>query len=628
MQLSEPLNHPDKGLRPVRVANCSGAQLDPGWQMKKQAELGQVDFITGDWLAENNLAQEAESMAAGTGEGFKANAWDALQQSIDVIAQKGIRVVINGGGLGAKALAVRCQQLATSKGHQVRVAFVSGDDRLEDVRRWTSQQGKLPLYFHQDVDVQGSTHAWGGPEKNPLLACRAYLGARAIVDGLSNGAQIVICGRVADASPVIAAAWWWHGWASTNYNELAGALVAGHLIECSGYVTGANFSGFHRYPLDRFVDVGFPIAEIDADGTCVITKHRGTNGMVTEDTVRCQLLYEIQGNVYLNSDVKAILDDIEIVAAGEDRVRVSGVVGRPPPPTTKLSIFYKGGFEAEFLTNAGGYATSKKYLLYERQMRYRIAEAGLQDAFDVIDFQVVGKPQDDPQSQLESTTYCRTYVQALTQEPLLAFRKMIQNESMQHFSGRYQPQDSRTGNPKPFYVYYPSLVQQNDLHEAVHFLDASGEVIQTVESSPLAQSEPVEPRVSYDSPPPVSLTSMGPTVSMPLGNLALGRSGDKGPNLNCGLFVHTAEVWDWFRSYMTISTFRGLIGRDWKDSYSIERVEFPKIYAVHFVIYGILGRGVSSSTLLDSRGKGFADYIRAKRVPIPQRFVPYCWEED
>lgn len=153
----------------------------------------------------------------------------------------------------------------------------------------------------------------------PMVSAHAYLGARGIVDGLRRGADIVICGRVADASPVIAAAWFWHSWGEGDYDRLAGSLIAGHLIECSAYVTGGNFAGFDRCPMDTLVEPGFPIAEIEADGSCVITKHEGTGGLVDVDTVRCQFLYELQGNVYLNSDVSAILDDVVVEQAGKDR---------------------------------------------------------------------------------------------------------------------------------------------------------------------------------------------------------------------------------------------------------------------------------------------------------------------
>jgi hypothetical protein len=310
---------------------------------------------------------------------------------MDVIAEKRIKVVVNGGGLNPKALAWRCQELINKNGYNLKVAFVSGDDRLSHVKASLKDHGNLPQHFHDDVKNAGlakSQEARSDLKDSDILASNAYLGARAIVKGLENGADIIICGRVADASPVVGAAWWWHGWSDQDYNGLAGALIAGHLVECSAYVTGSNFSGFHRFNLDTFVDVGFPIVEIAEDGTCIITKHEGTNGMVTEDTVRCQLLYEIQGSSYLNSDVKAILDDVEVHEIGKDRVKVSGVIGHPPPPTTKLAIFYAGGFEAQILVNASGYATSKKFALFEKQIRIALEKVGLLESFTELEFQV------------------------------------------------------------------------------------------------------------------------------------------------------------------------------------------------------------------------------------------------
>lgn len=173
---------------------------------------------------------------------------------------------------------------------------------------------------NESATLGSRTYAFlDSPVPVPMVSAHAYLGARGIVEGLRRGADIIICGRVADASPVVAAAWYWHSWSGSDYDRLAGALIAGHLIECSAYVTGGNFSGFDRYPIDTFVEPGFPIAEIDLDGSCIITKHANTGGLVDIDTVRCQFLYELQGNVYLNSDVSAILDDINIEKVSKDR---------------------------------------------------------------------------------------------------------------------------------------------------------------------------------------------------------------------------------------------------------------------------------------------------------------------
>jgi hypothetical protein len=203
------------------------------------------------------------------------------------------------------------------------------------------------------------------------------------------------------------------------------------LIECSAYASGSNFSGFNRFPLETFIDSGFPIAEIERDGSCIITKHEGTGGMVTEETVKCQVLYEIQGNVYLNSDVTAYLDDVEIKQDGKDRVRFSGIKGRPPPPTTKLAIFFQGGYEAQSLANFAGYSSRRKYKLYETQIRGRLDEMGLTDKFDILEFQVVGNAKENPRYMLESTTYSRIFAQAKSPEPLAALKLLLADNTQQ-----------------------------------------------------------------------------------------------------------------------------------------------------------------------------------------------------
>ena len=269
----------------------------------------------------------------------------------------------------------------------------------------------------------------------PIVSANAYLGYRAIKKGLDEGADIIICGRVADASPVIGAAAWWHQWTPSDYDQLAGALIAGHLIECSTYITGANFSGSYKYAVKDLMNLGLPIVEIAADGESVVTKHPRLNGIVTADTVKCQLLYELQGNIYLNSDVKADIANVKVVDEAKDRVHVSGVKGYPPPATTKLAVFYRGGYQCEMLINATGYATSWKFDYQEAQLRTKLEEWGLLDKIDVLDFQRVGLPMENPDSQLASTTYLRIFAQAKYVAVLGRLLEAWVFNGMAHFAG-------------------------------------------------------------------------------------------------------------------------------------------------------------------------------------------------
>ncbi|KAL5003476.1 hypothetical protein BDV10DRAFT_180601 [Aspergillus recurvatus] len=634
--------------RPVRVANCSGFHGDPAYEMYRQATLGDIDFITGDYLAEVNLANNAEAWRAGKHHGYEETAWEGIQQTIDIIAEKGIKVVINGGALDPKALALKVLDLVCERSLNLRVAYLSGDDLYDRVGPKMPTTKEELQHFDSDsssVSPASLTYAFlrgtADDKPIPMVSAHAYLGARGIVHGLRNGADIILCGRVADASPVIAAAWFWHDWAETDYDELAGALIAGHLIECSAYVTGGNFSGFDKYDLDDLVAPGFPIAEINADGTCIITKHSGTKGIVTVDTVRCQFLYELQGTVYLNSDVNAYIRNVAVEEVGKDRIRVSGFKGTAPPPTTKLAVFYQGGYEAEILLNATGYATSKKWDLLEKQIRHFLPDS-VRKELETLEFQRIGTPSPNPISQASSTTYLRIFIASHSSHAVGAVGLALRNISLKHFSGFHSTLDMRTAIPRPFLAYYPALIAQADLDERINILNDDNTITSLETGHPPAYA-PLQPRENYD-PPSLSTESQeyktlfnGPTKRVKLGDVVLARSGDKGGNLNVGFFVPSSlpaspntdiqskqkqkDLTLWLRHYLTTSRMRVLLGSDWRDRYVIERVEFPAIGAVHFVIYGILGRGVSSSSRLDGFGKGVADWLRDVVVEVPAAFV-------
>ncbi|VUC21613.1 unnamed protein product [Clonostachys rosea] len=637
--------------RPIRIANCSGALTDPGVHMYNQAKYGQVDVITGDYLAEANLA---ESTIKNSPHAWVNTAYEGIKMSLDVINEKKIKVIVNGGALDPKGLAEEVDKLVSEtlpgnalasngrpnhkvkeKGLDLTVAYVQGDDLMHKVHKLLQRPSTsssspdkyssppLPHLDHNNPSVtldQSALSFLQHPDTMPIVSANAYLGYRAIKHGLDRGADIIICGRVADASPVIAAAAWWHAWDPTDYDRLAAALVGGHLIECSTYVTGGNFSGAYRYPVETFINLGLPIVEVASDGVCVVTKTEGTGGLVTADTVKCQFLYELQGDIYLNSDVKADVSGVKVNEVAKDRVRVEGVRGYPPPPTTKLAVFYRGGYQNELLLNASGYATSHKWDIQELQVREKLKEWQALDKLDVLEFQRVGVPMENPDSQLASTTYMRVFAQARDTRVVSMVPAAWNFTFMTHFAGMHGSLDYRTAAPKPFLAYYPAIIPQTEIEESISIIRPGG-IDKSVVGPPVV-TEPLQARANYETAQPVSLDSFGPTVSRPLGDIALGRSGDKGANVNLGLFVEKPEQWDWLRSFMTRQRLKQMMGRDWTDSYFIERVEMPNIYAVHFVVYGPLGRGVSSSKLLDSLGKGFAEYIRAVHVPIPTKFLP------
>jgi hypothetical protein len=320
------------------------------------------------------------------------------------------------------------------------------------------------------------------------------------------------------------------------------------------------------------------------------------------------------------------------------RVRVWGIKGAPPPPTTKLAIFYRAGYQSEIVVNATGYATSEKFDLWERMIRFGLKRLNILDKFDILEFQRIGVPEANPKSQLRSTTYCRIFAEASDPNVNLGLASLLSEFAMQHYSGFHATSDHRTAAPKPYISYYPAIWPQEKLKTSINFLEpgksSNALQINSIRTRPPPRFEALGKRKSYETRNPVDSKSFGPTVVARLGDVVLARSGDKGGNANIGFFVPTAlpssyaadsplyaECWNWLRTYLTIPRLKEMFGESWNDKFHIERVEFPKIMAVHYVVYGVLGRGVSGSSRLDSFAKGMGDWLRDVEVDVPARFI-------
>jgi hypothetical protein len=314
------------------------------------------------------------------------------------------------------------------------------------------------------------------------------------------------------------------------------------------------------------------------------------------------------------------------------RVRVWGIKGAPPPPTTKLAIFYRAGYQSEIVVNATGYGTAEKFDLWERMIRFGLKRLGLLDKFDILEFQRLGVPEPNPKSQLRSTSYCRIFAEASDPNVNLGLASLLGEFAMQHYSGFHSTSDHRTAIPRPYISYYPAIWPQDKLKTSINILTSGGR--EQTKTTPPPRFEALNKRESYDTSNAVDLAIFGPTTRARLGDIILARSGDKGGNANIGFFVPTSlpssypensplynECWDWLRTYLTISKLKEMFRNSWDDKFFVERVEFPKILAVHFVVYGVLGRGVSGSSRLDSFAKGMGDWLRDIEVDVPVKFI-------
>lgn len=591
-----PEKTPDHATDPVlRIANCSGFFGDRLAAAAEMVEGGPIDVLTGDWLAELTMLILAKSELKDPRAGFARTFLTQLEEVLGTCLDRGIRIVSNAGGLSPAGCAEAVTELATRLGLAPRVAHVEGDNligRIDELRAGGHDLANLDTGESlADVGV------------NPITA-NAYLGGFGIVEALNLGADVVITGRVTDAAVVLGPAAWRFGWARDDWDRLAAGVVAGHIIECGTQCTGGNYAFFEEVPgIER---CGFPIAEMHADGSFVITKHPGTGGLVSVGTVTAQLLYEIQGTDYANPDVVTRFDTIRLEQQGPDRVLVSGVKGLPAPSETKVAINYLGGHRNTMTFELTGLAIEEKAAVAERTL-WSLVPGG-RDAFDAVDVRLIRSDRPDPATNDDAVAHLRVSVMDRDEAKVgRAFSNRVVEMALASYPGFYTT--SPPTGATTFGVYWPTLVPADFCNHELVFGD------ERIAIPPAPQ--PTEPARKEASPeihlPPVP---DGPTRAVPLGTIAGARSGDKGGNANVGVWVHTPEAFAWLRAHLTIERLRELMPAE-TAGLDVERHELANLLAVNFVVVGLLGRGVAASTRSDPQAKGFGEYLRAKVVDVP-----------
>ncbi|KAL4782131.1 hypothetical protein BJX76DRAFT_349600 [Aspergillus varians] len=596
-----------------------------------------VDVIIADFMSEANMVvaagrrvdidktqSKSDTDATAIPRGYEASFLLALQPALEDLEKYRIKLAVNAGNTDTQALYEVVTQMIRAKGLDLKVAWVSGDEVLSTVKT-ALLSGKSNF---KNIYTNKVLSDWSF---EPIFA-QCYLGGLGIAAALAEGADIVLCGRVSDASPVIGAAYWYHQWQRNDLDKLANAFVAGHLIECSNYVCGGNFSGFKELEnvgKDGWTNIGYPIAEISAEGKVTITMQSyATGGAVTVNTCSSQLLYEIQGPWYFNSDVTAILDDVHFEQVGVNRVALHGVRSAPPPPTTKVGITARGGFQAEASWFLVGLDIDAKARMLEVQIRHLLAPYS--SKYTSLMFSTLGSSPDNPQDQNSATVTFRTIVQARNAEDIAPnrFLRHITDNVMQSYPGATFHLDLRQGFPKPIFEYYVTLLPQKDIKHRAHLPFKNNKVL---DIPPPPQTTTYPPRQPSQSPT-LTLTAnpsttsnpdFGPTTPGPLGWLIHARSGDKGPDANCGFWVRHADEYTWLRTLLSIEKITDLLGTKYSSNpdLAIERFELPNLRGVHFLFRNLLDRGVSSTTTVDFLGKNVAEFLRARWVDLPVRFL-------
>jgi hypothetical protein len=561
---------------PVRVGNCSGFYGDRLAAMREMLTGGELDYLTGDYLAELTMLILGRDRMKHPDRGYAKTFLTQLEECLGLAHDRGVRIVANAGGLNPAGLADAVRALAQRLGVPAQVAHVDGDDlapRAEEL-------------------------GLGAP-----LTANAYLGAWGIVDCLNSGADVVVTGRVTDASVTVGPAAAHFGWHRTDYHQLAGAVVAGHVIECGIQATGGNFSFFTEVP--DLTYAGFPLAEIHADGSSVITKHPGTGGLVSVDTVTAQLLYEVGGARYANPDVTARMDTIELSADGADRVKISGVAGEPPPPTLKVSLNSIGGFRNAMTFVLTGLDIEEKAELVRRQL-----EGALTVKPAELDWTLARTDHADADTEEAASALLRCVVRdpdpANVGRQFSAAAVELALASYPGFTVTAPPGDGQV-----YGVFTPGYVDASRVpHIAVHADGTRVEIPCATETLELIPADP---------PPRPEPLPAGPVRRVPLGRVAAARSGDKGGSANVGVWVRTEEQWRWLANTLTVEMVKELLPET--ADLPVTRHLLPNLRALNFVIEEILGQGVAYQARFDPQAKGLGEWLRSRHVDIPERLL-------
>ncbi|GAA2547841.1 MULTISPECIES: acyclic terpene utilization AtuA family protein [Streptomyces] len=555
---------------PLRVGNFSGFYGDRSGALREMLTGGEVDVLTGDYLAELTMLILARDRLKDPAAGYARTFLRQLEDCLGLAHERGVRIVTNAGGLRPAGLADAVRRLADRLGIPVRVAHVEGDDLT----------GRHP----------GS------------LAAHAYLGGFGIAACLRGGADLVVTGRVTDAALVTGPAAAHFGWGPADHDRLAGAVVAGHVLECGTQATGGNYAFFGERP-GAVRRPGFPLAEIHADGSSVITKHPGTGGFVDVGTVTAQLLYETGGARYAGPDVTVRLDSVRLGQDGPDRVRVEGVRGEAPPPALKVGLNRLGGFRNEVVFVLTGLGIEAKADLVREQMTDALAKSPPAE----VRWDLVRTDRPDAGTEETASALLRLVVRDPSQE---AVGRALSGAAVELALASYPGFHvlAPPGKGSPYGVFEEAYVPQGDVDHVAVLHDGRRVPVSPAHDTAVLEDVP-ESALPEPLPP-------GPTRRVPLGLVAGARSGDKGGSANVGVWARTEDAWRWLAHELTAERFRELIPEAAR--LPVTRHVLPNLRAVNVVVEGILGEGAAARARFDPQAKALGEWLRSRHLDIPE----------
>ena len=582
----------------IKIANCSGFYGDKLSAAKDLVDGGPIDVLTGDYLAELTMAiLFGQKMQRGEDKGYVGTFLKQINQIAKSCKEKNIKIVSNAGGLNPKSMAIEIEKILKEQSIDMKVAYIDGDDLMPTISN-LKKSGEEFKNIDKGKKLDESGYS-------PLTA-NAYLGAWGIKEALDKGADIVVCPRVTDAAVVIGPAAWKFNWKRDNYDALAGALAAGHIIECGCQATGGNYAFFKE--VESFDNVGYPIAEIYDDGSFYVTKHPDTGGLVSTGTVTAQLLYEINSPAYVNPDVIAHFDTLKIEEVEKDKVYVSGCRGSSPPDKHKVCINLAGGFRNGMEIILTGLDIEDKAKVFTDAL---FNSVGGRKQFDEVSIQLHRTDKENPNSNEEAMASLLVSVKSKDQNLVgRLFSAKIIELALANIPGFFAQGGVKSSGP--VIIYWPALVDSKHIKEKVHI---DGEEIEVIPTSQLELEE-----IYYQKEPiKIKKIKKEDEKEIYFGEIYGTRSGDKGGCANLGVWAKNAHSFAFLHDFLTVKKLKELLPD--LNQYKIERFELANINSLNFYIHDILQDGVSSNDKKDGQAKSLGEYLRAKKVKVPQSII-------
>ncbi len=581
------------------IANCSGFLGDRLSAAKEMVRGGEIHVLTGDYLAELTMALLFRMKMKSPEKGYATPFLKQMEEIMGECLDKGIKIVANAGGLNPRGLANELEKIGQALGLKPVVSAITGDDLLPDLAL-LQEKGEALTHLDSGVDLKDA--------KGHPITANAYLGGWGITRALNLGADIVVGGRIADAALVSGPCAWKFRWKETDWDRLAGAYAAGHIIECGTQATGGNYSFMDEIP--SYKNMGFPLAEMYEDGSFVITKHPGTGGLVSRGTVTAQLMYEIREPAYLTPDVTVRFDTVKMAEEGKDRVRVSNTKGEPPTDKSKVCINTLWGHRNTMTVVLTGLDIEKKAILVEETLFDLL---GGREQFAQTHVQLIRSDRENPLDNDLAFAHLRISVM----DPDAAKAGKLFSSKLVEMALANIPGFTLTAPPSqgtPAIRHWPALVSNKFIKQQVHL---KKETFDIPAPDPTAET-PVTPNPSeyYPSDPAETITGdESPTKQLPLGRLFATRSGDKGGNANLGIWAKDNKKFSFLSQFLTVERLTSLLPD--LGGFEIERHELPNLLALNFYVKGLLGHGVAASMRSDPQAKTLGEYLRAKTIEVP-----------